>query len=158
MNNQQRPEIKLVGISARTNNEAEMDPARGKIGPTIHQYDHEKIADKILNKTHPGVTYCVYTDYADNHFGDYTYFVGEEVDSFDNLPEGLVTLTIPAQKYTVFTNEPGPMPQVCINMWMQIWSDPDLTAKRAYLADFEIYDRRARDPKSTVLDIYLGVL
>jgi hypothetical protein len=30
--------IQLVGITARTNNAAEMNPATGKIGPTLQRY------------------------------------------------------------------------------------------------------------------------
>lgn len=32
-----------------------------------------------------------------------------------------------------------------------------LGGQRAYKADFEVYDQRAADPNSAVLDIYIGL-
>jgi len=36
-------------------------------------------------------------------------------------------------------------------------SSNDFGGKRAYQADFEVYDQRARDPNNTVLDIHIGI-
>lgn len=74
----------------------------------MQKYFHGALPDKILNRKKPAVTYCVYTEYESDHNGDFTYFIGEEVSSFDNLPQGFVSLTIPAQTYAKFTNAPGP--------------------------------------------------
>lgn len=153
----QLPEIKLVGITARTNNISEMDQSIAKIGPTLQKYFQGGLAEKIPNRTNPNITYCAYTEYKSDFNGDYTYFVGEEVNSFDNLPEGFVALTIPAQNYTKFTNGPGPMPEVCIDIWKQVWVDSALDSRRNYIADFEIYDQRAKDANNVVLDIYIGI-
>ncbi len=32
-----------------------------------------------------------------------------------------------------------------------------LGGTRAYRSDFEVYDKRAHDPKNTILDVYVGV-
>lgn len=58
-----------------------------------------------------------------------------------------------------FTSNPGKMPAVCIDMWQNIWkmNEAGLGGKRAYIADFEVYDQRSQNPKQTVLDIYIGV-
>lgn len=153
------PAMLLIGIKARTNNQAEMDPASAKIGPTIGRYMGEGIADQIPNRTQPGVTYAVYTDYASDADGDYTYFIGEEVHSHDAIPEGLTALTVPAQTYMRFTTDAGPMPDVCIQAWQRIWNmDANaLGGERAYLADLECYDERAQDPANTILDIMIGI-
>jgi predicted transcriptional regulator YdeE len=52
------------------------------------------------------------------------------------------------------------MPDVVKKPWTQIWamSPHDLGGKRAFLADFEIYDERANDHQNIVLDIYIGIL
>jgi predicted transcriptional regulator YdeE len=73
--------------------------------------------------------------------------------------EGFSSIIIPAQNYAKFTSKPGIMPEVCIDMWQNIWKmkSGELGGKRAYLADFEVYDKRALDPSKTVLDIYVGV-
>lgn len=85
--------------------------------------------------------------------------IGEEVTEVGSLSEGLKAFTIPAQTYAQFTTDAGPMPQVVIAAWQEIWQmrDTDLGGKRAYQADFELYDERARDPQKTVVDLYIGV-
>jgi predicted transcriptional regulator YdeE len=157
MGNIQLPEIMLIGITARTNNQSEMDPAQSTIGSLVQEYFQDGLFNQIPERINQGVTYSVYTDYESDHTGDYTYFIGEAVSSIDALPEGFTAITIPDQSYQKFTSESGPMPDVCLNLWQDIWSNQELAARRAYQADFEIYDQRAMDPNHTVLDIYIGV-
>lgn len=154
-----KSEIKLIGLSARTNNKNEMDSQKAKIGESAGRYWSQNIASQIPNRKNPGVTLAVYTEYDSNEHGDYTYFIGEEVKSFENIPSGLQKLIIPTSKYQKFTTLSGKMPDVVINAWQQIWkmSPDDIGGKRAYQADFEVYDERARDPASTSLDIYIGI-
>jgi predicted transcriptional regulator YdeE len=116
-------------------------------------------SEKIPNRKNPGVTFCAYTAYESDYQGDYTYFIGEEVYSFDNLTADLSALVIPAQKYTKFTTKPGGMPNVIKEAWEKIWHMPEqiLGGKRAYQTDFEIYDERAADHSNIVLDIYIGI-
>lgn len=153
------PEIKLLGISCRTNNTAEMNISSAKIAPTIQKYFQQALGEEIPNRKNPGTTYCVYTDYESDFTGDYTYFIGEEVKVGGDSMEGFSSIIIPAQNYAKFTSKPGIMPEVCIDMWQNIWKmkSGELGGKRAYLADFEVYDKRALDPSKTVLDIYVGV-
>ena len=154
-------EIKLVGISVRTNNVnmLEMNPVNNKIAATVQKYFHEGLPEKINNRKKHGVTYCVYTNYESDFTGDYTYFIGEEVDSFDNISEGFESLVIPVQNYAKFTTESGPMPMVCISAWQKIWTmtAAEFGRERAYIADFEVYDERALDHQNVVLDIYIGI-
>lgn len=153
------PEIKLLGILCRTNNTAEMNISSAKIAPTIQKYFRQAVGEEIPNRKNPGTTYCVYTDYESDFTGDYTYFIGEEVKVGGDSMEGFSSIIIPAQNYAKFTRKPGIMPEVCIDMWQNIWKmkSGELGGKRAYLADFEVYDKRALDPSKTVLDIYVGV-
>jgi predicted transcriptional regulator YdeE len=37
-------------------------------------------------------------------------------------------------------------------------NDQDFGSKRAYLADYEVYDQRAIDPNNAVVDIYIGII
>lgn len=153
------PEVKLLGILCRTNNTAEMNISSAKISPTIQKYFRQAVGEEIPNRKNPGTTYCVYTDYESDFTGDYTYFIGEEVKVGGDSMEGFSSIIIPAQNYAKFTSKPGIMPEVCIDMWQNIWKmkSGELGGKRAYLADFEVYDKRALDPSKTVLDIYVGV-
>jgi predicted transcriptional regulator YdeE len=153
------PELTLLGISARTNNKDESNPEKAKISRTVQHYFHQALADKIPHRAKPATTYCVYTNYASDEFGDYTYFIGEVVNQAVHVPERFTKIIIPAQTYVKFTNGPGPMPTVCIDAWKEIWqmSPTDLGGTRAYLADFELYDERARDHHQVELDIYIGI-
>ena len=157
----ERAEFKLVGISTRTNNAQifESDPSTNKIAATVQRYFHNGLAERITNKKNPGTTFCVYTQYESDVNGDYTYFIGEEVTSFEGIDTEFELLTIPAQNYAKFTNQSGPMPQVCIDMWQNIWqmSASDLGGERAYVADFEVYDERSLDHNNVELDIYIGI-
>jgi len=157
----QLPEKKLVGITCRTNNAQifEGDPSTNKIAATLQKYFHNGLSMKIPNRKTPGTTYCVYTNYESDLTGDYTYFIGEEVTSFEGIDEGFETLIIPVQNYAKFTNQPGPMPVVCIDMWQNIWkmNPSDLGGERAYVSDFEVYDERSVDHNNVTLDIYIGI-
>lgn len=154
------PEKKLIGIQVRTNNQTEIDPMTGKIFPIVRRYFHEQLFDKIPHRKKPGTTFCCYTDYESDHNGDYTYFIGEEVDSLDTVPTGYDTLIIPAQSYAKFTTDPAPMPDVVRNAWFSIWkmTDSDLGGKRRYATDFEIYDERASDHQKIVMDLFIGIV
>lgn len=112
------PEIKLVGITVRTNNKLEADNATGNIFPCVQKYFYQGLAEQIANRKKPGTTFCAYTDYETDHNGDYTYFIGEEVSDFQTeLPQGFEKLTIPKQTYANFTTNPAPMPNVTLNAW-----------------------------------------
>ncbi len=152
-------EIKLIGISVRTSYSNETDLEKGKIPSYIMRFFQEKLFDQIPNRLSPGKTFCVYTEYESNYLGAYTYFIGEEVSSFDNLPDKFSTLTIPAQNYAKITTGPAPMPAVIIDAWQEIWDmEADgFEAPRAYHADFEVYDERASDHNNIVLDIFVGL-
>lgn len=156
----EKPEIKLVGICARTSYQQEIDKMNGLIFPCVRKYFHGALFNKIPHRTRPGATFCAYTDYESDHTGAYTYFIGEEVSSFDDpLPEGFHLLTIPKQRYAKFTTKPAPMPEVIVNAWEKIWkmSPKELGGKRSFLTDFEIYDERAADHQNIILDVYVGV-
>lgn len=155
----QLPEIKFVGIKVRTNNTRECNLQTAKISPCVERYFHLNLAEKIPSRKNPGTTLCAYSDYESDFTGEYTFYIGEEVISFGNIPEGFETHIIPPQTYAKFTTEPGPMPTVVINGWQEIWkmSPENLGGQRRYDTDFEVYDVRAKDPQNVVLDIYIGL-
>jgi predicted transcriptional regulator YdeE len=156
---QELPEMKLVGISVRTNNNCELDPTTSKIGITMQRFFAQNINNKISNPIDSDRILAVYTNYESDFMGDYTYFIGREVTSFEGLNNGLEPLTIPHQVYAKFTSEVGKIPDVVIDMWKQIWQmrAVNLGAERAYVADFEDYDKRSADPLNAILDIYIGI-
>lgn len=154
----QLPEIKLVGIIVRTNNQNEFSGA-GKIAPCVQQYFQQQLFEKISHRKNPGITFCAYTDYETDHTGDYTFFIGEEVAVDHQLLEEFEQLTIPPQTYAKFTTESGPMPAVVVSAWQKIWgmSPQDFGGTRRYHTDFEFYDQRASDPQNAIADVYIGI-
>lgn len=154
------PEIKLVGICVRTSNKQELDKMKGNIFPCVQKYFHQGLAEKISSRKRPGTTLCAYTNYETDHDGEYTYFIGEEIFSFNTLvPEGFQKLVIPKQHYAKFTTMPAPIPDVIVNAWKEIWetSPKQLGGHRSYKTDFEVYDERAADHQNIVLDLYIGI-
>ena len=152
--------LNLVGITTRTNNKNELDPEKAKISSMAKKYWGQNIAGKFKHRKNPGITYAIYTEYETDEHGDYTYFIGEQVEHFDekNDPD-LLQLTIPEGKFQKFTTQSGKMPGIVISAWQEIWGmrRNELGGERAYHADFEVYDHRAVDPNSSVVDIYIGI-
>lgn len=153
------PEIKLVGITSRTNNASELNTETAQIETTMHNFFSKRLQDKIQNRKNPGTVFAIYTNYENDMNGDYTYFLGEEVLIFSKIEKDFETLTIPPQTYAKFTSNPDQMPKVVIDMWQKIWkmNHIDLGGERAYTADFEIYDERSKDFNKTIVDIYIGI-
>ncbi|MBN9543280.1 MAG: AraC family transcriptional regulator [Alphaproteobacteria bacterium] len=152
-------EIRVVGLSARTSNLNEISIETAKIPKVAEEYLFDSVAEKLSHRLNPGVTISLYADYESNHTGEYTYIIGEKVDSFEDQDGHYITHTIPAQKYMKFTVGPDLMPKVIIDAWKAIWNmtDEELGGKRNYLADFEVYDERSHNPESVVMDIYIGI-
>ena len=147
----------VIGISARTNNARESTPD-GVIGKQWARFMQEGVLAKIPNKLDHSVV-AVYTDYASDHNGDYTFILGAKVSSATDVPRGMAAKIIPAGRYAVFTSEKGPGSKVVPELWMKINSLPKSApgGDRAYRADFEIYDERAADPQNLQMDVYVGI-
>ncbi len=147
----------VIGISARTSNAKEMTPD-GAIGRQWMRLFQEGLIAKIPNKADSSIV-AVYTDYARDHNGEYTYVLGTRVTSDSDVPAGMVSKRVPGGKFAVFTSEKGPAQQVVPAVWMKINSLPQSSAggDRVYAADYEVYDERARDPGNLQVDVYVGV-
>ncbi|CAD7945931.1 unnamed protein product [Amoebophrya sp. A120] len=71
--------LHLRGLQCRTRNADEL-AGKGQIGALVGKFYTEDIAnEKTTSRVNPGVVYCVYTDYASDETGDYTFFIGEEI-------------------------------------------------------------------------------
>jgi predicted transcriptional regulator YdeE len=147
----------VVGVSARTTNAKEAT-ADGVIGKQWGRLMQEGLLAKIPNKADGNIV-AVYTDYASDKVGEYTYLLGAKVKKVGKLPEGLVAKTVPAGKYVMFTTERGPSYKVVPQAWQKIdaLTPEALGGARAYGADFEIYDERARSSDDMVADVYVGI-
>jgi CubicO group peptidase (beta-lactamase class C family)/predicted transcriptional regulator YdeE len=152
-----QPEFVVAGIAVRTSNAKEMT-ADGVIGKQWMRFMQEGLYGKIPNKADTSIV-AVYTDYASDHNGEYTFLLGARVTSDADLPAGMVAKKIPGGKFAVFTTEKGPAPKVVPGAWMKINSLPQsaVGGDRTYRADFEVYDERAKDPQNLQADLYVGI-
>ena len=145
-----------IGIEVRTNNDREMEP-RGAIAELWGKWVSEALAARIPSRADQNVV-AVYTDYADDEHGDYTFFIGVKVASTDQTPDGMVTRTVPGGRYRIFSSDFGPLEAVVPEVWQHIWGESDSgRLARNYLTDFEIYDERTVNPNDAQVDVYIGV-
>lgn len=153
----ERSSFTVVGIAARTSNAREMT-ADGIIGKQWGRLMQEGLLAKIPNKADQNIV-AVYTDYASDHNGEYTFVLGARVKSNEGVPAGMVAKNIPAGKFAVFTSERGAAAKVVPETWMKVNSLPHsaVGGNRVYRADYEIYDERAADPANAQVDVYVGI-
>lgn len=120
----------FIGLELRTNNE------ECSVAMPAHKdkFFSENTIEKIPNKVN-GNIYALYTDYEGDYSKPYSWILGCEVSSLENIPTGLVGKVIPESKYAVFTTV-GKFPEGLIAAWQSIWQS-NLT--RAYTSDFEVY-------------------
>lgn len=146
----------LIGIETRTNNAVE-STADGAIPKQWQRLFQEDLLNRIPDRLDHSVI-AVYTNYASDWNGDYTYILGAKVKPGTKVPAGMVEVRVPAGKYVEFLSARGPAPQVVPDLWKQIWAyfhEPGNPA-RAYKADCEIYD----DPSgqnNIQVRIFIGV-
>lgn len=147
----------VVGISARTSNAKEETP-EGLIGKQWERLMRERLLAEIPNKADRNIV-AVYTEYASDKDGEYTYVLGARVTNAESIPAGMVAKKVAAGRYALFTSEKGAAQKVVAEMWQRVWSTPKsaLGGDRTYKADFEVYDQRAQNPADAVVDLYVGV-
>lgn len=134
-------EVKIVsektihGISARTNNAAEMSPS-GKIPALWQSFDASVPVDYKNGER----VYGLYYDYESDHNGMFSVLAGFDGQTFPpNVT--LENIVIPAGKYLVFSHQ-GDMPQIAINAWTQVWeyfTSDTCEHERLFTTDFEYY-------------------
>jgi predicted transcriptional regulator YdeE len=153
-----RPATIVVGIRTRTRNADETNPQTARIGALWGRFMQEHVEDRIAHRATPRVL-AVYSDYESDHDGPYSLTIGCEVSRLEPLPEGLVSVAVPAGRYARLRSQKGSIPGIVIEAWQRVWSaGPEtLGGERAFLADFEVYDERSRDPASAEVDLYLGL-
>jgi len=149
--------IYVAGYMVRTSNAKEM-AGNGEIGKLWTRFFQENLGAQIPNRIGQNLM-VVYSDYASDEKGEYSYLLGAPVNSIDHLPAGLSYRKIPAGQYAVITTEQGPVAAVMQAAWKHIWAMPpaDLGGQRAFLEDYEVYDQRASEPANSQVEIHLSL-
>jgi len=146
----------IVGIEARTSNSLEMK-GEGVIPKQWQKFYQDGVQQKIANRADANV-YAVYTDYASDRNGEFSFVIGVRVNASATVPLGMVLKKIPTGDYALFTSEKGPVGKVVAAAWQQVWAlEAKARLARAYKADFEVYDSRATDPQNSQVDLYVGL-
>ena len=146
----------VIGISVRTNNAIERE-ANGEIPKLWQRLFMQGVLTSIPNRADDGVV-AVYTDYASDANGDYTYILGSKVKPGTKAPNGMVAVSVPAGKYLEFVTSKGPGAEVVPPTWMNIYAyfqSPDVP-KRAFKVDYEVY-ADVSDPNAMQGRIFIGV-
>lgn len=154
------PSKQLVGIKIRTTNKDEVDPARAKIAALAQSYWGNQQFNAIQHRTCPGKTYAIYTDFEHEDKGEYTYFLGEEVDSTADQDHSIFSdQMIHPGCYQKFTTNQGKIPDIILSAWQEIWNmkSNDFLSDRQFSTDFEVYDQRCANPESAIVDICVGI-
>lgn len=148
--------FQIIGMTARTSNANEMK-ANAQIPHLWETYYQQQVFTQIPAASEQPITYGLYSDYVSDVNGEYSVTIGLEANA-EELPQGLVAKKIPAAKYLVFTSEKGPLPQIVIKAWQDIWAwFEQSNIERAYTGDFEVYDERCTDPNEARIDIYIAI-
>ncbi len=147
----------VVGMAVRTSNAEQMTEAR-PIGKQWERLFKEGVLAAIPNKA-DGKIVAVYSEYASDKDGEYTYLLGARVTKVESVPAGMTVKHVSAGRYAVFTSERGPVEKVVVEMWRRVWETPKnaLGGDRTYKTDFEVYDQRAQNPADAVVDLYVAV-
>lgn len=146
----------IIGIEARTTNAKEAT-GEGIIGKQWQKFFSEGYVQRIPNRA-DGNIYALYSDYASDHNGEYSFLIGAKVKDGTTPPSGMVAKEVRAGKYAVIASDRGPFPKVVPAAWVKIFDLEGAGAlKRAYHTDFELYDERAKDPQNGQIDIYIGL-
>lgn len=146
----------VVGLSVRTTNQAEAG-GNGLIPSMWQRAMQQGSLESIPHRADNNIT-VVYTNYASDHNGEYTYILGVRVTAVDKIPEGMVGVNVPAGKYAVVQSNQGSLPEVLPVIWQRINTMPaaELGGQRAYKADFEIYPE-GFDWQNAQIPIHLGL-
>lgn len=109
-----------------------------------------------LGLIHFGV--CFKGEGEKSHPDECFYLAGAEVQSIDEVPEGMMAMTIPAGRYAVFTHK-GKLEKLSFTMkyiygsWL-----PKSGENLRDAPDLEIYDKRFKlDSEDSEIDIYIPV-
>jgi len=151
------PKVKHVdsfsvnGITVRTANRDEMNPATAKLGKHWQRFCEEDIMNKIPHRLENAVIYGVYSNYASDYNDYYDLTAGISVSKA--AEKDFTNINIDAGNYLVF-EATGPVPQVVIDTWQVVWQyfqkNPQIT--RRYTTDFECYESEDK------IAVYIGIL
>jgi len=145
----ERPEIKAIGIAGQYSQE---DLDYPKLWIAFRPY-----AEAVVHRRVGGHFFGIHEQYQETDDGvEFTYVCAMEVEDFEDVPEGMVTRTIPAQLYAVFTHDDDVL--TIPETMKYIWGSWLPKSKYEYVErpDFELFPK-TQDPNGQHKPIFLYV-
>ncbi|GGO06812.1 AraC family transcriptional regulator [Saccharibacillus kuerlensis] len=158
-----RPEFKLVGYALETRMHGENFT---EIPAFWNRYIEEQWGRKLYEQVKPlhNAEYgaCIMLPDKPDHF---LYVIGFEVETFDNVPEGVHQAIIPASTYAVFTSPKadraeGAFSSAIQGMTTYVYNEWFPSSGYAYSTggvDFELYDERSSGDRDLQMDLYVPI-
>ena len=113
----------VIGIEGRTTNIREAG-GNGIIPAMWERFFAEGILQKIPGRIDAAL-YAVYSNYASDHKGEYSFLIGARVKDGTLAPSNMIVKRIQAGQYTVITSEKGPFPKIVPGAWQKIFALED---------------------------------
>lgn len=142
----QVPAFDVVGVSVRTRNSDESDPATARIGGLWDRFFSQSWERNLPAAGQDGLIYGVYSAYESEQHGAFDVTAGVpcrpagDGSGAGNTSDAVRVVPIQAGNYLVFRGQ-GPMPQMVIDTWGEIWryfaDNPHV--QRRFGTDFEAY-------------------
>jgi len=149
--------IACQGISVRTTNLAETSFETAKLGRLWQKFYQNHVEHLSEGEDIYGVFHNYESEDLVGAFDVVASWNTANHEDNDESSAELVTVTIPAGKYLVFTEE-GRMPNTVMNAWEKAWEyfhNPDCAHTRTYNVDFEHYI--GGNLEYGQLDLYIGI-
>lgn len=142
--------MSIIGMSLRTDNS---EDGLKKIKEHWQNFTLNKTLEKIPDRKSDDI-YAVYTDYAGDHSMPYSLILGAGVSTNKTVPDGMVLIKVPSQKYAIFPVI-GAMPDALIQKWSEIHT---IDLKRTYTTDFELYSKLPNSQQEYSISIHIAIL
>ncbi|MDR6454312.1 GyrI-like domain-containing protein [Variovorax paradoxus] len=127
--------FQVAGLTVRTTNREENDPATARIGTLWDRFFSEETYRTTPGRTGDARLFGVYSSYESDAHGAFDLTVGVAVSGAAD------SVALEAGNYLVFSGQ-GEMPQMLIATWQRIWqyfeAHPEIV--RRYRSDFEAYE------------------
>lgn len=149
--------IVCKGISVRTTNLAETSFETAKLGRLWQKFYQNHVEHLSEGEDIYGVFHNYESEDLVGAFDVVASWNTANHEDNDKSSAELVTVTIPAGKYLVFTEE-GRMPNTVMNAWEKAWEyfhNPDCAHTRTFNVDFEHYI--GGNLEYGQLDLYIGI-
>jgi predicted transcriptional regulator YdeE len=153
---EEQPSFAVIGVSVRTSGQKEAGGS-GEIPALWTRALQDGTFGRIPNRTDDKML-AIYTDYASDQKGAYTYLLGARVSSAEKVPEGMVAVTIPAARYAVIESDQGALPDIMPKVWQHIaaMSARDLGGDRSFKTDYEVFPA-GFDWQNTQVELRVGL-